>query len=460
MPALRFKTALLLCLLLPALLQCAPRTDTPALPLVVPDTFSDSGAVQMPDRWWLAFEDSVLNGLVHEALQANFDLLSAWHRLREAKAVAKREGAALFPMLEGEAEGEITRSDGGNTERLQLGLTASYEVDLWGRIGSAVAAEEYRAKASLEEYRTAALSLTAELVLSWYRLLEAQSELALLSRQAQTNQQTLDLLKNRFYAGQLRGVDVLRQQQLLESTREQQLAAGSRIEVLRHQLSVLLGRMPQQAPQAELSGLPTLPPLPDTGLPAELVNRRPDVRSAFLELKAADSDLAAAVSNQYPRLNLSASLVTLDDGSSKLFEDWIRSLAGNLLAPLFDGGRRAAEVERTDAVRSRRLYAYGQTVLQSFKEVEDALIREQQQVRRIESIAEQVRLAGESLDRLRTAYFNGAGNFIDVLIAETEVQELERELLASRLLRLEYRIGLYRALAGGFETQREHGDNT
>ncbi|MGM0454361.1 MAG: TolC family protein, partial [Thermodesulfobacteriota bacterium] len=195
-----------------------------------------------------------------------------------------------------------------------------------------------------------------------------------------------------------------------------------------------------------------VPPLPATGLPADLVRRRPDVDQAHLRLKAADADTAAAVSNQYPRLTLSASLSTSNDAGSDLFTDWARSFSGSLVAPLLDAGRRQAEVDRSQAVKKQRLYQYGQAVLTAFQEVEDALVREKKQVQQIESIEARVRLAERTYRQLRTEYINGAADFIDVLTALTEAQQLRRELISARRERMEIRIGLYRAVAGGFET--------
>jgi outer membrane protein TolC len=198
--------------------------------------------------------------------------------------------------------------------------------------------------------------------------------------------------------------------------------------------------------------------LPDTGLPVELLRRRPDVAAAYNRVKAADEDLAAAISNQYPRLTLTASLSATEDEALNLFDEWARSFAGDLTAPLLDAGQRRAEVERARAAKMQRLYRYGQTMLGALREVGDALIQEKKQAQRIRSLREQVRLAEETYERLRYEYFNGAGDYIDVLTALTDEQELRRDLLSARLALVEFRIALYRALAGGFRTEREAGE--
>jgi len=271
----------------------------------------------------------------------------------------------------------------------------------------------------------------------------------------ETNEKVLQLLKVRFTSGQIRSVDILRQVQLVEATREQQIFAETRLQVLEHALAVLLGKTPQTNIQPVENNLPGLPPIPETGIPAELIERRPDVRSAFNLLRAADRDLAAAISNKYPRLSISASISTGAYDIEDLFTDWGRGIAADLLSPLFRGGELNAEVDRAEAVKQQRLYEYGDAVLTAFREVEDALVQEKQQVRSIESLERQVELAVQTNDQLRSEYMNGMSNYLDVLTALDEEQQLRRDLLSSKLELLEYRIALYRALAGGIETRPE-----
>lgn len=436
---------------------CATQTTTLSVPVASPPAFSEPGTEDVAERWWTEFEDEQLNAVVDSALASNFDLRTAWQRLRAAQAVVDREAATLFPTLEASAQGDVTRTSPASDvgEQLRLGLTSAYEVDLWGRIRASVEAERFREAASLADYRTAALSLSAEITRTWFQLAEAQRQLALVEDQVETNETVLDLLENRFGTGLVQSVDILRQRQLVASTREQQASAESRIEVLEHQVAVLAGRPPQAGVDAVPEHVSELPPLPETGVPTDLIRRRPDVRSAFHRLQAADRDLAAAVSNQYPRLSLSASASTVEDDAATLFENWALSLAGNVLAPIFLGGELRAEVDRSEAVQRQRLYEYGQTVLEAFREVEDALIQERKQAERIQHIERQIEWATQAYEQLRVQYFNGTADYLDVLTALDDIQQLRRDLLAAERTLVEYRIALYRALAGSFETGRE-----
>ncbi|NNE10568.1 MAG: efflux transporter outer membrane subunit [Gemmatimonadetes bacterium] len=446
-----------------SLSACSPHFRAEDVPLTLPDDFSGAGIEKLPERWWTAFGDSTLNAAVDSSLSANFDLLTAWYRLQSARALAARESGDRFPDIDAFADAESRESSEESREGkdFQAGLAAEYEIDLWGRVRSRADAERYRAGASRADYQAAALSLSAEIVTTWYRLAEAYSQFALVEEQIETNETVLTLLKNRFGTGQVRGVDILRQKRLVAARREQRGYALSRIAVLENRLDALTGRAPgSREHRAPVADLPELPPLPETGVPVDLVRRRPDIQRAFLMVRAADSDLAAAMSDRYPRLTLSVSAASLANQADKLFEEWVTSFAGNLLAPIFRGGELQAEVDRTGALRQQRVYEYGQAVLVAFHEVEDALVLERNQLRSLESIGEQVDLSEQAYGRLRAEYFNGTSNYLDVLTALDEVQRLRQDRLAARLTLVEYRVSLYRALAGSFETPVEMGGVT
>lgn len=431
---------------------CGSRSMPVTDPVEPPPTFSDSGTQDVPPRWWRAFGDTGLNTLVETGLAENLDLKTAWDRLRAARAVVDRESAVLLPTLDAFAEGTSREDESptGSVDRdeLTLGLTAEYELDLWGRIQSRVEAERFRSRATLQDLRAASISLSAEVARTWYALAEQRQQRKLLDRQIRTNRRILNLIRSRFANGQAGSADVLRQEQLLESTREQKRAVESQVGVLEHQLAVLVGRTPQEGIQRRPRAFPELPPLPETGVPVELIQRRPDVRAAFQRLRAADRDLAASISNQYPRLTLTASLSSSENDVEALFDHWARSFAANLTQPLIDGGQRAAEVDRTRAVKQQRLHEYGQSVLTALQDVEDALVQEQKQKERIRSLQDQVGLARRTTERLQHRYFNGAVDYIEVLNALNDQQQLRRDLLSARRLLIERRIALYRALAG------------
>jgi NodT family efflux transporter outer membrane factor (OMF) lipoprotein len=431
---------------------CATPDPPQPLPLQDAPAFSSSDGLPRSDRWWEEFDDPSLSACIESALTNSFTLRAAYQRLQQARAIARVEEARRSPTLDVLAGG--AERDGSETDRqsdISLGLQASYEVDLWGRIRSEIEAERLEASATAEDYQAAAVSLSAEIARALYRLTEASAQLALLESQLKTNQDVLLVIEGRFSIGQSGGADVLRQRQLVEATAEQQIISRASIELLEHQILVLLGSPPQSRLGIDRpKSLPDIASLPEIGLPSDLLQRRPDVRAAYLRLQSADASVAAAVKDQYPTLNLGATITTAAESPSGLFDTWIGSLTAQLLAPVVDGGRRRREVERTVAVRRQLLAEYGATVLASFQEVEDALALERHQLDRVESLNRQLALASTTSVEIRNQYLNGAAGFIDVLIAARNQQELERSVLAARLMLIEHRISLHRAIAGGF----------
>jgi NodT family efflux transporter outer membrane factor (OMF) lipoprotein len=427
---------------------CAMPDLNRELPIADPQPFSESGVVERPEIWWTAFDDDDLNHHLDVAFEANFSLEAAWERVLAARALTWRRASDLWPDLNGTADARATFLPGSDPSLFALGLGASYEPDIWGRIRSQVEAEGLRAAATEEDYQWAALQLSGEIASVWYALAEAHAQYELVEEQIKTNEQGLELMETRFGFGQNRSADVLRQRQLVESTREQLVVVQSRIEQLEHQFAVLLGQTPQGANYEAPAVLPQLPPLPATGLPSELIQRRPDVRRDYDALMAADRDVASAVSNQFPRLNLTASLETAAENPEGLFRDWILGLAGQLTAPLFDGGQRRAEVHRTAAVTRQRIAQYGQTVLVAFQEVENALAREKYAQQRLAYVESQIELGEQTVTQLVEGYFTGVSDYLSVLTATTNQQRLQRQYLSIRLELVLARIELYRSLSG------------
>lgn len=437
------------------LYSCAPKINNVDPPIEEPETFTYSGTAVMPEKWWTAFEDPALNELVESALSKNLDLAATFEQFRAAGAVVRRERSFLWPSIEGGARTAISRPepDFAGGENLQMGLSSSYEIDLWGRIRAGVEAEEFRAQASYFDYKTAAMTISAEITITWYQLVTARKQLDLVNRQIQTNDDIIQLIRNRFTSGQIRAVDILRQEQLSQSTRNQRVFYETEIALLENELAVLLGQPPQNGIALAGDYLPPIPPLPETGLPLELVRRRPDVQQAFNLVLAADREMAQAIRSKYPRISLNLSAQMRSNNYNNLFQDWAYTLAGNIVAPLLYAGRLRAEVDRTEAIKSQWLYQYGQTVLTAFQEVENALIREQKQEERIAILTQQLDLARKTSRQLRIEWLNGITEYLDVLLSLEQEQQLERDLLEAQQTQIEIRIALYRALAGSFEAE-------
>ena len=413
--------------------------------------FSRSGSLQPPSQWWRAFDDAELNGLMTQALDGNLSLKASYQRLLQARAAADRQEAGLFPTLNANLGADRRESESSGTDRFSAGLSASYEVDLWGRVQSLSEAENLRALASEADYQAAAVSLSGEIASYWFELVEQRAQRTLAEQQLAVNENLLTVIETSFSAGQAGAADVLRQRQLVSSSEEQLTNLAGDIAVLENQLSVLLGRTPNRESLPDKKILPELPPLLDTGVPGELVQRRPDVRQAWRLVQVADRELAAAISNRFPRLSLEASVTDEATNAGELFDDWLFTLAGNLVLPVIDGGERRAAVTSAEAGLQEQVQNYRQAVLTAIQEVEDALARERQLRERLASLERQIALSDASYQQLRRRYMNGAVSYTDVLGALRDQQELQRTRLTARRQLLNYRVALYRALAGPLE---------
>ncbi len=452
------RRALLLAILAALLSGCSPALQAVKAPVAAPARFSEPGTAPLSERWWLSFEDTVLSGLIDQALANNFSLKTAWDRLNQAEAVARSAGAELYPELDASVgtSGTRLREDGrtSSSSGYTLDLSASYEIDLWGRIRSSADAAAFDARASAEDLKAAALTLSAQVAGTWYQLVEQYGQLDVLNAQITTNEKGLELVTVQFRTGKVGISDMLQQKQLVESNQGEKAQVAAQVKVLEHQLAILLGSPPQKTVAPRVAQLLELPPMPETGLPAELIQRRPDIRSAYYEVQSADSDLAAAIANRFPRLSLTAEVDTSVEHTRDLFDNWLATLAANLVAPVIDGGLRKAEVDRTRAVAAEKLHTYGQTILEALGEVEDALVQEQRQRDFIASLDRQLTLAGQVIQRLRDRYLQGTVDYQRVLDALLSQQSLQRSLLTANRDLVQDRIDLCRALGGGWTLEQ------
>ena len=440
----------LLAIMLTLLGGCTLRDKRPLVPLALPASFSMQGKVPFQASWWLDFHDPTLAVLIDQALTANFSLRRAQEKITEARAVARQAGASLFPTLDGLGSVSSIRNHTTNesSENFLLGLAASYEIDLWGRLRNQRDAASFDAQATEADYHTAAISLAAEVAIIWYQLVESDLQQELLFQQKATNTKVLELISVQFRAGQAGIADVLQQRQLVESNIGDQATLRADIQVLKHQLAILTGVPPGSLNLPQRVQLPSLPPLPATGIPLDLLSGRPDIQSSLLRLRAADNLVAAAVANQLPQLSISADFSASSDRTRDIFNNWFSTLGANLFAPILDGGLRQAEVDRNEAIARQFFYAHGQLILEAIGEVENSLALEKEQQVNLRSLETQLQYASQTIDHVANRYRQGTEDYQRVLLALLSQQSLQRNILTGRLQLINFRISLYRALSG------------
>jgi len=445
-------------LALASLAGCNHPTVKVEPPLAMPKAFSVRGDAAVPDEWWTAFQDEQLDEIIGQAMRENFSLRVAWDRLDQARALAARSEAPLWPGLDTSAGASRTAIQSPMTSEpstgLSLGIQASYEVDLWGRIRSTRDAALLDVRAGEDDIRAAAITLAAQIAQTWYNLVEQRGQLKILDQQFKTNQDYLAIITLHFRRGQVSATDVLQQRQLVEAIRGDRALVESTIAVLENLLAVLVGQTPENFSAPPMDTLPEIPDLPRTGIPAEWLRRRPDVRAAERRIQSADQRVAAAIADQFPKLGISFGAETSAEAVRDLFDNWLASIAANIAAPLLDGGQRRAEVRRTKAVVSERINSYGQVMLASLAEVEDALAQEAQQARYVKSLSRQLELANKAAERTLDNYTKGTMTFTRYLTTLLSYQRLQRTYLLARRQLVGFRIDLYRSLAGGWELTR------
>ncbi len=453
------KQTLLMSLLLLLLAGCSPFSATlqPAELTNVPQKYSIAGtASASSDRWWQSFSSADLDRLVTEALNDNLSLRQAWARLEQAQVLTRQSESSRQPDLTLSAGWSNSRTENNGSfssdEDYSLGLNSSFEIDLWGRVAADINSQQKQQQATQEDLQAAAISLAAEVTDQWLSLISKVEQQSLLSEQLRTAEDYLTLIDLRFRKSQATALDLLQQQESIAALKTQMPGLQADEQKLRHALAVLLGNNSQQPLLLTRFELPQLQPLPALGLPAELLRQRPDIRAAGLRLQMADWDLTVAKADRLPALKLTASATTSGDFSD-LFDNWLLNLAQNLTAPLLDGGKRTAEVERQQAIIKEQMAAYQETVLIAIREVEDALISEQKLQQQQTAMQHQLKFAEQALSTAKNRYLKGLSDYLPVLTELQNVEQLQQELLNQQLELLTNRVDLHRALGGDWTEQ-------
>lgn len=423
-----------------------PQSKTLADDAVLPTRFTFSGSNTIDSRWWLAFGDNTLDAFIEQALSNNFDLRSSFASVKKAKAVRLQAAADQGIWVSGEVSGQ--QNDGN--KQYSGSLSASYEVDLWGEISAAVESAEYDFRATEEDYRAAALSLSAEIASTWYELIAAEKNLSIREQQLSINQSILTLTQEQFRNGMSHITDSIQQAALVASSRAEIANQRATIDALKHSLNALLGRSAVQNIQAENIVLPTLPALPITGIPSSVLTQRPDIRSQWMSLQAANADVAEAVANRFPSLSLALSTQSIVNHASDLFHSWTVTLLASLAGDIWTNGSNKAQVTEMKAAVEVALNDYNHMLLEAIQETEDALSNEYFITQQLEHLHVQRDLTYQALEQMQASYRSGSITFNELLSTMNSAQSLDVSVVNVHQLLIENRISLYRALSSGW----------
>jgi outer membrane protein, multidrug efflux system len=429
---------------------------------------------QPPTSWWQQFHDEQLTGLVQRLFFSSLALEEARQRVAEVNARYGVVGADRQLQLAA-ALGYTHAETGDEAFSLQglrpgeslnvysAGLTAGWEIDLWGKTARRLEAAEADIRAGYADYQSMQISLAAEMTLAYIDARTLHARLDTIYKNIELQQETLKLAQSRYEAGNGTALSVVRTQRLLESTRARLPELERALGVAKNRIKVLLG-LPPRDKVLQTGPMPAVPKMIGLGLPADLLTRRPDIRQAFHRFHAAVARIGAAEAERYPALSLSGTLTLSSDTAGGLLDadTLIYSLGPGIHIPILTGHR----IESTIAVRSAQAeqarLGIEQKIVAALAEVENAaqgVVRSQQQAERLASAE---KLAIKSVELSDSLYRSGLVDFSEVLDNEQQLVALQESLLLARQQALAEVVRLYRALGGGWQQSEnnpfDHGE--
>ena len=420
-----------------------------------------SGAASNPSKppelsqWWRRLGDPMLDELVDEAVAGNLDVASAKANIREARASYRQTVGALFPSASGSAGADRGKSGGYISSQFQAGLDASWELDLFGGNKRAVEAARYGMDAAEEELRATLLTLIGDVATNYVSARGYQARIALAKRTAASQRETAAITRNKFEAGGATAADVATAEGQASSTEAGIPSLEAAYAETVHRLSVLTGR----APSALVDRMKTPKPVPaprlpiPTGIPADVLTARPDVRLAEAQYASATAKIGQAEAARYPSASLTGNIATrgaklgdLGKGSSI---SW--SFGPSLTVPIFNAGQLKAAVEGTQAQRDQSFIAYQAAVLSALEDVENAIVALAQERIRSGKLASAARSYGEANSLARSLFQAGSSSFLDVLTAERSLYSASDARIESQVAIATDYIALNKALGGGWD---------
>ncbi|NGZ85095.1 efflux transporter outer membrane subunit [Duganella sp. SAP-35] len=415
-------------------------------------------------EWWLAFNDPALSGLIDAATMANQNLAVAAARVKQARAIAGIAKADRIPQVGVNAGArrsqpsplELGYPKGAKVNPstiYQANLTASYEVDLFGRVASGVGAATADAAASEATYRSVLLSLQADVARTYFRLCETDAELVTLAEAVSLREKSVQVNRRRFELGDIGEFDLSRALTELSTSRAETIGLRKQRVTNEHALAVLLGKPASDFavdvnPLLDGAFLPLIP----AGLPSTLLERRPDIVAAQRAMVGANARIGVARAVMFPALNLSAQGGGLSDTFADVFRWSSRSwVLGALMSmPVIDGGRNKANIRRSEAVLEESVGAYRQSVLVAFADVEDNLAGLRILAGQAEQIEGAVTSARRSAVLAQKLYDAGRSSYLDLLDSQRNLSVVERSAVQLRGSRAETTVALIRSLGGGW----------
>jgi len=440
-------------IVLPVLLiqACTSRVDTAALvsepkniqTVKTEHFYSDRNISSSVENNWLkTFNDKYLDSLAQEALQKNPNLRVASFAVAEAVAQTTLAAAALKPTV-GYNAGVSNTSTGTNSSSA---IGASWQPDVWGRVSAQVESSLSSQRAIEADYAFAKQSLVADVSKAWFALIESTKQEKLSAQILKDYEATLDIVKTKFEVGQVLRKDVAQANADLNAAKDSHIQAKNALQNSSRALELLLGRYPSAEISAGVN-LPQLSAFPATGVPADLLQRRPDLISKEEQLRAAFFATKDAELSRLPTFTLSVG------GGINNAQNFIGLLAAGISGPVYTGGAIEAQIKAADASQKRALASYESTILSAFKDVETSLANEKVLQDRSEVLSLAVKDYESALKDTKIQYELGQIDLTFVQIAQRKLNASRSTNLHVKSLLLQNRVNMYLALGGGFDNK-------
>ena len=434
-------------------------------PLELPDRYvqADSVGIYLDDPWWTAVGDTGLNTIMEEAFAGNLSLQLAFTRLEQSLQLMKTANSTWFPLVNAsgsylESDSLTENSSSGQSAFTMIqpaysaGLTAAYEIDLWGRLKASRQASAADYTATKYDLNAMSLTLSANVASTYYAVIELKLQLDLMEKTIDFYTANKEMIEGRYQRGLVSSLDLYQAESSLMGALAQKTVIETNLVLTENVLAVTLGKYPGTDDRITDLNIPVGFTIPQPGLPSELLQRRPDVMAAYHRLVAADRRAAAAVANRFPSFSLTGTISGGgDDLSAALDTDnMIWKAIGNVTIPLFEGGRRKANADLAQAQWEGELINYKSALLNAFMDVENALITGKNQQANVAYLEAQVKSAEAAMRLANNQYLRGIINYLQVVVAQNSYLNAKRNLITARRQLVESRIQLVTALGGGW----------
>ena len=443
---------------------CVQGPDYVKPTVAVPSSYRYGGLpleVPVGPSWWNGFEDKHLDELVREALANNRDLRIATARVDEFAAILAGTRSQAFPQVGYDLSGNRARASADKlpsfvnptSTTFSALLSASWEIDLWGRIRRETEAARANLLATEEAREGVTLTLISSVIIGYVTLLDLDEQLRVSEATVEGRRQNVELFRTRLEGGWISEFEMSQVLGEYEAAVATLSPIRQAIAVQENALSVLVGRNP--GPIVRTSNLEALhSPIVPAGLPSELLTRRPDIRQAEQQLIASNALIGAARALFFPRITLTGLLGFASGSLGNLFSGPSRtwSFTGDAAGPIYTGGGLTAAVDQAEARRDQQLANYDKVIQNAFRDVEDSLsdLRNSAELR--DTVSRRVVTLQRSVELARERYENGYSDYIDVLDAERSLFNAQLQLASARGDYERALVNLYRALGGDWTT--------